>query len=127
AVASVLVAHHILPILQEKTPEPGVPVTDEILEQIALAIWESKSGQFSAHVKLGVIDKTKQLAIYHDDWAAEADLYSQPFSAADVKQIHDLCREVIKAIRDRRVMHVGRTIYLANRPDIESRLKSGTR
>jgi AbiV family abortive infection protein len=117
AVASVLVAHHIVLVLQEKMPEPGLPVTDEFVEQIARAIWESNSGQFSAHVTMGVIDKTKQLAIYHDDWAAEAGLYSKPFSAADVKQIHDLCRQVVEAMGEKDVMHVGRAIYLADRDE----------
>jgi hypothetical protein len=128
AVASVLVAHHVVsflreknmlvPVRREETPEPLLQAeTDKIVEQIARAMSESESGRFARHVDMRAIDKTKQLALYHDDWAAEAGLDSKQFSVTDVKQIHNLCRQAVEAMGDDLVMTVGRAIYLADRDE----------
>jgi hypothetical protein len=52
-------------------------VSDELVEQVAKAMYESEAGKFSRHVEIGALDKTKQLALYRDEWFEDAGLYDK--------------------------------------------------
>jgi hypothetical protein len=77
AVAAVMVAKYMITELGDQLPLTG-PLTDELVEKVGRAIWDSKSGRFRLSVHLGAVDKVKQLSLYYDDLAAEAGLLRQP-------------------------------------------------
>jgi AbiV family abortive infection protein len=86
-------------------------ITDDLIERVSKAFWDSPEGQFLAHVEMGALEKTKHMGMYWDDWLTAASLHADQFNDADVTSMFETARRAIKVIGDPRIMHVGRAIY----------------
>jgi AbiV family abortive infection protein len=94
--------------------EFGAEVDDaneELVQRVADAFRLSHEGRFMSQVYGGVLEKTKQLGLYHDDWLTAASLHSDQFSDADVNAILTIARRAIEVVDDARIMRTGRAIY----------------
>jgi AbiV family abortive infection protein len=87
------------------------PVTDELIERVAEAFYESQEGRFLSHARNGVLKRTKHIGLYWDDWLAEHSLHSDQFDRSDVTHVFETARRAIEAVGDPRCMRVGRAIY----------------
>src|SRR4029077_10964525 len=45
---------------------------EELVQRVAEAFRLSDEGRFMSHVRIGALDKTKQLGFYRDDWLTDA-------------------------------------------------------
>jgi AbiV family abortive infection protein len=86
-------------------------ITDDLIERVAKAFWDSPEGKFLAHVEMGALEKTKHMGMYWDDWLIAASLHADQFDNADVSSMFETARRTIKVIGDPRIMRVGRAIY----------------
>ncbi len=109
AVSSLLLAKYITSELDDVIA--AEPMTDELIERVARAMFESEAGKFDRLVSLGAVDKTKQIGFYHDDWLEAAALHADQFEASDVTQVFEKCRTAIAALGDSKTMCVGKAIY----------------
>jgi AbiV family abortive infection protein len=87
------------------------PISDELVERVAKALHDSEEGRFNTHVGLGALDKTKQLALYRDDWADAFGISADQFDQSDVTKIFDTARQAIAAVGDNKLVRVGRAVY----------------
>jgi AbiV family abortive infection protein len=113
AVSSLLLAQYTTKELSDLVSSG--PMTAELIERVARAMYESEAGKFARLVDFGAIDKTKQLAFYRDDWLESAGIHADQFDASDVTQLFDKCRSAIAAVGNSKTMRVGRAIYKAQR------------
>jgi AbiV family abortive infection protein len=109
AVGSLLVASFAVKEFGDLDAE--VILTGDLIERVSKAFQDSEEGQFLAHVQSGVLEKTKQIGIYRDDWLTTASLHADQFHESDVISIFDTARRAIAVIDDERVMQTGRAIY----------------
>lgn len=84
-------------------------VTPKFVERIQLSSGET--GRFAIAVEVRGLDKTKQRALYSDDWLQTAELYADRFTDRDVQHIFDKCLEAITALEDPSVMKIGKTVF----------------
>jgi hypothetical protein len=84
---------------------------------MAASIMTSSEGKFDRHVAIGAMDKTKQLAIYRDEWFEAVGLYDLGFDISAVIPVFDRCRAAIVALSDPKTMHVGAAIYNTRKSD----------
>jgi AbiV family abortive infection protein len=91
--------------------EAEVPITDDLIKHIGKAFQNSHEGQFLAHVQSGVVEKTKHIGIYRDEWLTAASLHADQFNEADVTSMFDTARRAIAVVDDARVVRTGRAIY----------------
>lgn len=66
------------------------------------------------HAASGVVEKTKHVGLYRDDWLTAASLDADQFVESDVISIFQVARNVTKAMADLRCLRVGRAIYETN-------------
>ena len=114
AVAALLLAVHAVGEIK-KSPA-GRPVSDEFTEEVAKALFESAEGRFSEVVTLGALDKTKQLALYFDDWSEELGMQHEKFQNGDVEKIFEQAKGAVAAVADQHYVRVGMAIYCAKIP-----------
>jgi len=114
AVASLLLAK--TGISQIRKSPSGRPLSDEFTEEVAKAVFESPEGYFSEVVSLGALDKTKQVALYYDDWLEDAGLSADQFKQSDVVAIFDQSKNAVEAIRNPNFMRAGMAVYQAHIP-----------
>jgi AbiV family abortive infection protein len=88
-----------------------VTITDDLLKHVSEAFRDSPEGQFLAHVQSGVLEKTKHIGIYRDDWLTVASLHADQFNEADVTSMFETARRAIAIVGDARIMRTGRAIY----------------
>jgi AbiV family abortive infection protein len=88
-----------------------VTVTDDLTKSVAEAFRTSREGQFLAHIQDGVLEKTKHVGIYRDEWLTAASLDADQFNESDVSSVFDIANRVLAAVVDERVMHTGRALY----------------
>jgi AbiV family abortive infection protein len=115
AVSALLLARYTIKFMNnlgDKTPED-----EELAVKMAESIAESDEGKFERHVSIGAIDKTKQLAIYRDEWFESIGAYDIDFDASDVFRVFDRCRTATMALSDPKSMHVGAAIYNVRKSD----------
>jgi AbiV family abortive infection protein len=91
-----------------------VTVTDELIQRVSTAFHDSKEGQFLRHVESGVLEKTKHVGLYRDDWLTALSLHADQFNESDVTSMFETARSAIATIGDARCMHAGRAIYETN-------------
>lgn len=87
------------------------PISDELVERVSKAFQTSTEGRFLAHTQSGVLEKTKHVGMYRDDWLSELSLHADQFDRSDVASIFEKARHAISVIGDHRVMRTGRAIY----------------
>lgn len=109
AVGSLLVA--AFAVKQFGGLDAEVPITDDLIRRISEAFQASPEGQFLAHIQSGILEKTKHVGIYRDDWLTPASLHADQFNNADVTSMFDAARRAIANIDDAQVMRTGRAIY----------------
>jgi AbiV family abortive infection protein len=112
AVSSLLLAESV-------AKELGAAITtgsasDELVERVARFMHGSESGRFHWLVRIGAMDKTKQVALYRDDWLDAAGLSADQFTYTDLQALFEQCRHAIAAVGDQRMMRVGKAIYEAD-------------
>jgi hypothetical protein len=90
---------------------PDAPITDELLEQVAMAFASSPEGRFLTHVEMGALEKTKHMGIYWDDWLTAASLHADQFDEADVTSMFETARRAVGVLDDPLIMRTGRAIY----------------
>jgi hypothetical protein len=83
---------------------------EQFVERVAKAMFESEHHLFNDHVEIGALNKTKQLAIYSDDWWAAAGL-NQNFERKDVEELFEKCRVAMRVVADAKMMRVGKAIF----------------
>ena len=81
-----------------------------LVERAAKAMYESEHGRFDSFVELTVLDKAKQLALYHDDWWVGAGL-DQNFERKDVEWLFAKCRSALLAIAEPKAMQAGKAMW----------------
>jgi AbiV family abortive infection protein len=91
--------------------DDGSEVTDEMVERVSSAFRDSKEGRFLSHVESGMLEKTKHIGMYRDDWLTELSLHAEQFDETDVTAIFDKARLAISVSGDVRIMRTGRAIY----------------
>lgn len=109
AIAALLLADRAVTEVGDADIEDPIP--DELVERVAKAMYESDTWKFSTHVKIGALDKTKQLALYRDDWFEAAGLYSSSFEDADITGMFDRAKSAIRAVGVPKIMRAARAIY----------------
>lgn len=112
AVGSLLLASFAIKEFGDLETEGAI--TDELVERVSKAFQTSAEGRFLAHTQNGVLEKTKHVGIYRDDWLSALSLHADQFERSDVTSIFEKARHAIAAIGDRRIMHTGRAIYETN-------------
>lgn len=90
------------------------PISEELVGRVARALHSSEHGWFSAAVAMGALDKTKQLALYRDEWFEAAGLHPEQFDQTDVLSLFDKARAAMAVLSDAKHMRVGRAIYIAS-------------
>ncbi len=98
AVSSLLLAQYTTKELGDLVSSG--PMTAELIERVARAMYVSEAGRFARLVGVGAVDKTKQIAFYRDDWLESAGLHAGQFEASDVTQLLEKCRAAIAALGD---------------------------
>ncbi len=88
-----------------------VPITEDLLKRVSEAFQDSREGQFLAHVQGGILEKTKHIGIYRDDWLTAASLHADQFNEMDVISMFETARRAISVVGDERIMRTGRAIY----------------
>jgi hypothetical protein len=88
-----------------------VTITDELVNRVSIAFTDSREGQFLAHVQTGVLEETKHIGIYRDDWLTAASLNADQFDEADVTSMFETARRAIAVLDDPCIMRTGRAIY----------------
>lgn len=111
AVASLLLARTAIDEVGDTNVDG--PISDELVERVARALCESTEGRFSRLVSIGALDKTKQCAIYYDEFFSSVDLHYGQFDETDVRELVDKAQNAIAAIADHKMMRVGQAIYEA--------------
>jgi AbiV family abortive infection protein len=109
AVSSLLLADSVTKELGEVITSGAVD--DVLVERVARFMHDSDSGRFHWLVGIGAVDKTKQVALYHDDLYAATGLSPEGFDGADLEKLFSRCRLAVAAVSDQRVMRVGKAIY----------------
>ena len=109
AVSSLLLAQRVAKDLGEEITVG--PVTKDLVERVARFIYESEDGRFHRLVGMGAVDRTKQVALYRDDWFGTAGLIAEQFHGSDAATVLERCRLAVTAVGDLKMMRVGRTIY----------------
>ena len=109
AVATLLLS--IIAVNQIEDANIEYPVSDELVERLAKALYESEEGRFSELVSIGVLDKIKQSAMYYDEFFSSLDLHYSQFDKSHVDELFDKAQSAIAAVGDQRIMRVGRAIY----------------
>jgi hypothetical protein len=51
-------------------------------------------------------------------WLPRRGFYDNQFTAEDVEQFHNMCREAVRAIGDKAMMRVGKAIYVSAHPSV---------
>jgi AbiV family abortive infection protein len=116
AVSVLLIARYSIEYvgnLEDRQPEDD----EELAVKMAASIMTSDEGKFDRHVAIGAIDKTKQLAIYRDEWFEAIGAYDIGFDISAVTRVFDRCRTAIVALNDPKTMHVGAAIYNTRKSD----------
>jgi AbiV family abortive infection protein len=88
-----------------------VPITDDLVKRVSKAFQDSPEGQFLHHVQSGVLEKTKHVGIYRDDWLEAASLHADQFNEADVTSMFETARRAIAVVDDTQIMRTARAIY----------------
>ena len=109
AVSSLLLAESVTNELGEEIA--SCPTDNALVERVARFMHGSESGRFHWLVRIGAVDKTKQLGLYRDDWFETAGLGAAQFSDADAQTLFERCRLAVAGIGDQRVMRVGKALY----------------
>jgi AbiV family abortive infection protein len=109
AVSSLLLAESVAKELGEAIMSGQA--SDELVERVTSFLHGSESGRFHWLVGIGAVDKTKQVALYRDDWFEAAGLSAEQFSGVDLETLFERCRLAVAAVSDQRTMRVGKAIY----------------
>lgn len=109
AVGSLLLASFAVKEFGDLDAESAI--TDELVERVSKTFQTSSEGRFLAHAQSGVLEKTKHVGMYRDDWLSALSLHADQFNRSDVTSIFEKARHAIAIIGDRRVMRTGRAIY----------------
>jgi AbiV family abortive infection protein len=109
AVSSLLLAESVAKELGEVIVSGAAD--DELVERAARFMHESDSGRFHWLVGIGAVDKTKQVALYRDDFYAATGLTADGFDGADLEKVFGQRRLAVAAVSDQRVMRIGKAIY----------------
>jgi len=109
AVASLLLAKIAIDEVGDSNIDCQIP--NELVERVAKALYESEEGRFRELVSIGALDKTKQCAMYYDEFFSSVDLHHNQFNKSDVIKLFDKAQSAIAAVADIKTMRVGRAIY----------------
>ncbi len=109
AVACLILAGSIIPEI-EGLVDANV-VGENAVEALARIIANSKEARFHRHTELGIIDRTKQVALYRDDWPSEIGITAEGFDREDVQELFDQCKLVTSLLFSDQAMRVGQAIY----------------
>lgn len=91
--------------------DANVDISDELIERVGNAFYDSPEGKFLDHVQSGVLEKTKHIGMYQDDWLTAASLHFSQFNEADVISMFETARRAIAVVDDAQIMRTGRAIY----------------
>lgn len=83
----------------------------DLIDRLSKAFRNSSEGNFFSNAQGGILEKTKHLGMYRDDWLEEASLHAEQFHKSDVASIFEIARRAIAIVGDARTMYVGRAIY----------------
>ena len=87
------------------------PATDDLIAELTKSFNESEEGRLFGHINKGVLDKTKQLAVYQDTWQP-GDLPSMDqFENVDVESMFVIFDRALQAFHDPIIMSHGRKFY----------------
>ncbi|MBX2831154.1 MAG: AbiV family abortive infection protein [Rhodospirillales bacterium] len=95
-------------LANELMPDEDSP---DLAEQLAKLFYEGEEGKFSQHVLDGIVDKTKQCAMYFDDQFEAFDISAEQFEHSDVTELLNIAIASTEAIFDNRAMRAGKAIY----------------
>lgn len=114
AVASLLLTKPILQnfkvLKREEVPHnwPEVRATD-IVEAMA----SSNEAKIAKHIEIGVYDKLKQLAFYHDDWFEEIGISANDICRDSVESLVEMASSIDNLIDNEAAMVAARAMYLS--------------
>jgi len=89
----------------------GWESNEDLVERVAKALSESKEGKFSRHVDLAVIDKLKQIALYHDDSWASSGIGHKRFVEESFESMHTTCTKIFEAAQDSKWLWIGEGMF----------------
>jgi AbiV family abortive infection protein len=110
AVASLLLAQFIEMEFGHEI-KTGWEGNEDLIDRVAKALAESKAGKFSGHVDSAVIDKLKQIALYHDDWWASAGLSHKKFEKDSFEDMFAKCIKVFEAVQGPKWLSIGKALF----------------
>jgi hypothetical protein len=85
--------------------------SEALVERVARWMHSSDPGRFQRMVGIAAVDKTKQIALYRDDWFELAGLSADQFDRDDVAKVLERCRLAVAVVGNQRVRRVGKAIY----------------
>lgn len=86
-------------------------VTGGLVAQLVKAFDESAEGRLFAHIKNSHFDKTKQMAVYLDNWEPGSPPHVDRFDDTDVQSILSLFDRALEEFHTPAIMWLGRVFY----------------
>lgn len=92
------------------------------IEKLVEAYARSGEAQIIERAAAGILDATKQLGHYVDDWFIERDLTHEGFDEGDAKRARNEARRALHLLRDVEKLSLARVLFLSD--PVAARLKT---
>jgi AbiV family abortive infection protein len=89
--------------------DPNVPIDDELVSLLAEELIKTDAMRSFELVEMGAVDKTKEVALYRDDWLSATDLHADTFSSD--RSMLDKTLASLRTVVSPRCMCVARILY----------------
>jgi AbiV family abortive infection protein len=88
-----------------------VSATDDVVANLTKSFNESEEGRLFGHINQGMLDKTKQLAVYQDTWQPGDPSNVDRFDNVDVESMFVIYDRAVQGFHDPTIMSHGRKFY----------------
>lgn len=89
----------------------GGPFGEDLIERLAEELCETEAMRFSAQIEMGAVDKTKELALYRDEWLLALNLHVDIFERSPDKSMLQKTLAALREVMNDRCMEVGRLLF----------------
>lgn len=109
ATNSLLVAKQAQEIAKENYS--GGPFDEDLIERLAEELCQTDAMHFSRLIEIGAVDKTKELALYRDEWLSALNLHVDIFERSPDKSMLQKTLAAFREVLNARCMDVGRILF----------------
>lgn len=100
---------NILPEMRQVHQSPA------LREFVAQGLLQAPERRFGEHVRMGVIEKQKHIALYIDDWQLEHGFAPEHFGESDARRLVDEGKRALQLLGNSKIVEVARALYLISR------------